>query len=185
MSVGWNVRQYTYIDIWGRRVIIIRCQDNNSLYCFAIWVVYIQITITWDIRYIDDDFFWIIPSTYVSHEAVIWVVPLIFPYLLSLGFNSDFQFYYYYIIFSWFYHMYTTPLIHCYYHIVHILSLAWCHTCITVPNLLTCLFLVLYEFFGYRIINASYWFILFLLWCYYGQFRLCILSQWRHELNGI
>ena len=158
---------------------------NNTL-CFAIRVVYIQITITWDIRYIDEGFLIrIIPSTNLSHEAMIWVVLLVLPNLLLSGFYSNFWFYYYYIIFSWFYHMYTTPLIHCYYHIVHILSLAWCHTCITVPKLLTCLFLILYEFFGYRIINASYWFILFLLWCYYGQFRLCILSQWRHEVYGI
>ena len=30
---------------------------NNSLCCFAIRVVYTQITVTWGIRYIDEDFF--------------------------------------------------------------------------------------------------------------------------------
>ena len=44
---------------------------NNSL-CFTIQVVCIQITITWDIRYIDEGFLvWISPLTYLSHEAVI------------------------------------------------------------------------------------------------------------------
>jgi len=46
---------------------------NNSL-CFATLVVYIQIMITRDIQYIDENFLiWIIPSTYLSHEAVIRV----------------------------------------------------------------------------------------------------------------
>ena len=31
----------------------------------------------------------------------------------------------------------------------------------SVPNLLTCLFLILYGFFSYRIITTSWWFILF------------------------
>ena len=29
---------------------------NNLLCCFAIWVVYTRITVTWDIRYIDEGF---------------------------------------------------------------------------------------------------------------------------------
>ena len=75
---------------------------NNSLCYFAIRVVYIQLTITWDIRYIDEGFlFWIIPSMFLSHEAVIWVVSLVFPYLLSSNFNLDFLFcfFYYYSIY--------------------------------------------------------------------------------------
>ena len=129
---------------------------NNSL-CFAIQVVYIQITITWDMRYIDEGFLiWIIPSMYLSHEAVIWVVLLVLPYLLSSGFYSYIQFYYYYydIIYSWFYHLCTTPLISLYYHIVHNLSLALYYTRITMPNLLTSLFMALYGFFSYRMITA-------------------------------
>ena len=44
---------------------------NNSLYSFANQVVYTQITVTRAIRYIDEGFLiWIIPSTYLSHEAV-------------------------------------------------------------------------------------------------------------------
>ena len=46
---------------------------SNSLYCFIIWLVYTQITVTWVIRYIDEGFLiWIIPSTYLSHEVVNW-----------------------------------------------------------------------------------------------------------------
>jgi len=38
---------------------------NNSLYCFAIRVVYTQIMVTRDIRYTDEGFLiWIIPSMY-------------------------------------------------------------------------------------------------------------------------
>ena len=60
---------------------------NNLLYCFVIRIVCIQITITWDIRYIDEGFLvWIILSTYLSHEIVIWVVPLVLPYFLSSDF---------------------------------------------------------------------------------------------------
>ena len=58
---------------------------NNSLCCFAIGVVYIQITIMWSIWYIDKGFLvWIIPSTYLSHKIIIWIVPLVLSYLLSL-----------------------------------------------------------------------------------------------------
>jgi len=74
---------------------------NNSSCDLAIQVVYTRITVTWDIRYKDEGFLiWIIPSTYLSHEAVIWVVLLVFSYLLLSDFNSDFHFYYYYIIYS-------------------------------------------------------------------------------------
>ena len=69
-------------------------------------------------------------------------------------------YYYYYIIYSWFYHLCTAPLISCCYHIVHNQFASQC-TCTTVLNLLTCLLLVLYGFFSYRIILASWWFILF------------------------
>ena len=75
---------------------------NNSLCYFAIQVVYIQITITWDIWYIDDGFLvWIIPSMCLSHETVIWIVSQVLLYLLSSDFNSDFWFciYYYYFIY--------------------------------------------------------------------------------------
>ena len=66
---------------------------NNSSYCFAIQVVYTRITVKWDIWYIDEDFLvWIIPSTYLSHEVIIWIVLLILSYLLSSDFYSDFQF---------------------------------------------------------------------------------------------
>ena len=48
---------------------------NNSSCCFAIRDVYTRITVKWGIWYIDESFLiWIIPSTYLSHEAVIWVV---------------------------------------------------------------------------------------------------------------
>ena len=126
----------------------------------------IHSTIMWGIWYINEGFLiWIIPSTYLSHEAVIWVVLLVLPYLLSSGFNSNFWLYYNYCYFMyfWFYHLRTTPLISCYYHIVHILSLTWYYTCITVPSLLTYLSLVLYRLFGYHIIKASWHFILFSL----------------------
>ena len=39
MYVCWDVHQDTKLDIWIRRVIIIRCQDNNSLCFFANWVI--------------------------------------------------------------------------------------------------------------------------------------------------
>jgi len=46
---------------------------NNSFYCFTIQVVYTRILVKWGIRYIDKGFFvWIIPSMYLSHEAVNW-----------------------------------------------------------------------------------------------------------------
>ena len=45
-----------------------------------------------------------------------------------IGFNSNFQFYYYYIIYSWFYHLSTTLLVSCCYHIVYNLSLTWHYT---------------------------------------------------------
>jgi len=102
---------------------------------------------------------------YLSHEAVLWVVLLVLPYLLSSNFYSDFWFYYYYyyVTYFWLYHLCTTPLISCHYHIAHCLSLAWYYVCITVPNLLTFLYMVLYGFFNYCIITASWWFILFYL----------------------
>ena len=37
MYACWDVHQDTYLDIWVRRVIIIRCQDNNLLCCFSTW----------------------------------------------------------------------------------------------------------------------------------------------------
>ena len=146
MRVGMlgHILRYMGLTINSNKVLI-----NNSLWCFAIWVVYIQITIRWDIWHIDEGFFvWIIPSTYLSHEAVIWVVLLVLTYLLSSVFWSDFWFYYYYyyIIYFWLYHLCTTSLISYYYHIVHSLSLAWYYTCITVLNLLTCLFIDLYRY---------------------------------------
>jgi len=33
---------------------------------------------------------WIIPSTYLSHKGVNWVISLVLLYLLSSGFISDF-----------------------------------------------------------------------------------------------
>ena len=66
-----------------------------------------------------------------------------------------------YYIYFWLYHLCITSPISCYYHIVHSLSLAWYYTCITMPNLLTCLFMILYKFFSYRINTAPWWFILF------------------------
>jgi len=46
---------------------------NDSSYYFAVRVVYTQITVKWGIRYIDESFLvWIISSTYLSHEAIIW-----------------------------------------------------------------------------------------------------------------
>ena len=46
---------------------------NNSSCYFAIPVLYTHITVKWGIRYIDEGFLvWIIPSMYLSHEAVIW-----------------------------------------------------------------------------------------------------------------
>ena len=74
----------------------------------------------------------------------------------------SFYYYYYYIyIYILIYHLYTMTLISCCYHIIHNQSLAWHCTCTTVLNLLTCLLLVLYRFFSYRIITTSCWFILF------------------------
>jgi len=67
---------------------------NNLLCCFAIRVVYIQITITWDIWYMDEGFLiWIIPSMYLTHEAVIWVVLLVLSFLLSSGLIQIFSFF--------------------------------------------------------------------------------------------
>jgi len=44
---------------------------NNSSCGFVIRVVYIRITVTWGIRYIDEDFLvWIISSTYLSHGTI-------------------------------------------------------------------------------------------------------------------
>ena len=41
---------------------------NNSSCCFTIWIIY---TVKWGIRYINKSFLiWIIPSMYLSHEAV-------------------------------------------------------------------------------------------------------------------
>ena len=37
------------------------------------------------------------------------------------------------------------------------------YSCIIMPNLLTCLFMILYGFFSYRVITTSWWFILFSL----------------------
>ena len=36
---------------------------------------------------------------------------------------------------------------------------------------------------SYRIV--SWWFKLFLFSCYCGQLRLCVLSQWKHNIYGI
>ena len=72
---------------------------NNLSRCFAIRVVYIRITVKWGIWYIDEGFLiWIIPSMYLSHEVVTWVVLLVLSYLLSSSFYSNFQFFYYIII---------------------------------------------------------------------------------------
>jgi len=129
---------------------------NNSSWCFTIRIVYTRITVKWGIWYIDKGFLiWIISSMYLFHEAVIWVILLVLLYLLSLGFNLNFWFNYYYIFIFLVYHLCTTPLISYYYHIVHSLPLAWYYTCITVSNLLTCLFMTLYGFFSYRMITAS------------------------------
>ena len=73
--------------------------------------------------------------------------------------------------------LYITSLISCYYRIVHSLSLAWYYTCIIMPNLLTCLFMVLYGFFSYRIITASWWFILFSLAVIVKS------SDWAYSVN--
>ena len=57
---------------------------NNNLLCyFAIQFVYTQITMKWGIRYIDEGFLiWIMPSTYLSHEAINWACTIGFVCIL-------------------------------------------------------------------------------------------------------
>jgi len=55
---------------------------DNSLCCFTIRVIYTRITVTWDIRYIDEGFLvWIVPSMHLSHEAVNWACTTSFAYI--------------------------------------------------------------------------------------------------------
>ena len=74
----------SYIDVCGMKctpIHILRYMGqksnnnkmlNNNLSCFfSIRVIYTRITVTWDIRYIYEDFLiWIIPSTYQSYDVV-------------------------------------------------------------------------------------------------------------------
>ena len=55
---------------------------------------------TWDIRYIDEGFlFWIIPSTYLFHEAINWVCTAGVAVFAFIRFYIDFSVYdHYYII---------------------------------------------------------------------------------------
>jgi len=88
-----------------------RTNSNNNKRCqlithcmFAIRAIYTRITVTWGIRYIDEDFFvWIIPSTYLSHEVINWACTAGFACIqnfwfyrflccfLSLGDNSGYM----------------------------------------------------------------------------------------------
>ena len=96
-------------------------------------------------QYIDKGFLvWIIPSTFLSHEAVNWVLPLVLPYLLSLGFTLDFRF----IIIILYYNclhpalplvFYSTSLLILSYYTMHVLFL-WAFTlstCSCMPVLMT------------------------------------------------
>ena len=84
-------------------------------------------------QYIDKGFLvWIIPSTFLSHEAVNWVLLLVLPYLLSLGFTLDFRF----IIIILYYNclhpalplvFYSTSLLLFSYYTMHVLCL-WSFT---------------------------------------------------------
>jgi len=81
--------------------------------------------------YIDDGFlFWIIPSMYLSHKAVNWVVPLVLSHLLSLGFSLNlwfYYYYYYYIIYAYIlaYHLCSISLVSYSYHIIQCMFPAW------------------------------------------------------------
>ena len=152
----------TYLNIWVGRIINNKMLINNSL-CFAIRVVYIKITMMWDIRYIDEGFLiWVILSMYLSYEAVIWAVLLVLSYLFLSGFYLVFQFYYYY-----YYIIYIFMALPPVYYFIDLLLLPYCiqlisclilhlYYCAQPPDLLIHWFI---RILSYCII--SWWFILF------------------------
>jgi len=97
---------------------------------------------------------WIIPSMYLTHEAVIWVVLLVLSFLLSSGLIQIFSFlllYYIFLILPPVYYSTDLLLLPYYTQPVFCLTLHF----ITALNLLTCLLLILYGYFSYRISIAS------------------------------
>jgi len=127
--------------------LIIHCVFCNSRRMDLVYDDVRYMVYRWGFPYLDYSF------DVLSHEAVNWDVPLVFPYLLSLGFTMDFLFYFYYYIYAYILvAFYSTGLLLLSYYIMHVLS--WYHNCI-FPYLLS-LYLLLYVYTHDTIFNTCF-----------------------------